>query len=167
MISNTSDNSGIILFFVFCIFIAVKGWNPTWAATFMITQTKERQVHNAVQHEMLLCRVRLWSRATFDAISSDEPFQKKKTDKEVYLIMVSENKQHVFKNPEDTWAHPGSNKLMSRPWYECMIIQGSCSVKAHTPEQTYVVWPHLLLFKALRGMLGYWWANRTSVRKGS
>lgn len=68
MISNLSDNSGIIL---------PKQWKvefQTWAAAFMIMQTRESWSHNAAEREMLLCHVQLRSSTWHEtAISTDGP----------------------------------------------------------------------------------------------
>lgn len=124
----------------------------------MIAQTKEGWISNAAQCEMLLCHVHLCSRLTLDAISTDEPFGfglvlvgggggvGKHTQRgfvDYHLRRrVGEgdaNKQGVLKILEDASvarARPGSNKLMRRPRYECVITRWISGAETNTAEQT-------------------------------
>lgn len=92
MISNVSDNSGILLF------LTVKGWVSTWAAMFMIMQTKERWIYKTAEHEMLLCRGHLWSRMTLDATSPDEPLERGKKKRFCWLLSGDEVKRDMNKS---------------------------------------------------------------------
>lgn len=83
---------------------------------------------------MLLCHVHLWSSAWHKTLSAQMNLWTK-TDvhtKRFCWLLSQETRWRetwtnmVFWTVEETWVtwtHPGSNKQMRRPWYECTTTQ--------------------------------------------